>query len=268
MQWLKFVPSSLVLYLAVMSQEVWGTGECPAPTPCICTGNDVDCASKNLTEVPDFVPTNRDYSLLKLSLQNNEIETLGRFNFTMLKATGAEDIVLNLAGNKIYNVSAEAFVGIEYKITELYMQNNNISKIPPLLKNLENLKILDLSDNHIGFIAGKALRHLEDLVVFKLSGNPVWFIDLSSFYGLNQVTSLYLDKTRLKYIPHAITRLESLTYLSLEDASVKCTCELYQDKHWLEGRTVEIVGNCTAPAKFVDMPIAQYIEKKFSKCPW
>lgn len=260
MQWIKLVCRGFLLCVVVVSTDVRGADACPAAFPCTCTADQLDCSAKKLTKMPTFRPSAREFSTLNVSLQDNEIEGLNKNSFSNLKSTGADEFVLNLARNQIHYISYDTFAGIKYYIRGLYLQNNNLLKIPEALQNLWLLETLDLSYNYIESVNGNPLMDCFRLTTLYLSGNPLSYIDPKSFIGLNYLTSLYLDRTKLTFIPEAVTKLPSLSYLDLQGALVNCSCKIFKDETWLQDRAVEINGNCI---NFEDMPIARYIREEF-----
>ena len=133
----------------------------PCPNQCQCDGLVVNCASVNITKIP-----------------NMPIQTRG----------------ITLSLNSILYVSFE-FERMFF-LSTLNMSHNNVRNIvPQAFKDLSNLLVLDLSFNKIIHLYENIFRYLNKLQEIRLYGNPVASIDPFAFNGLSSVRFLDLSDT-------------------------------------------------------------------------
>ncbi|XP_029655064.2 leucine-rich repeat-containing protein 4-like [Octopus sinensis] len=102
---------------------------------CNCNSlkSNVDCAKRNLTSIPQPIPTNVVY--------------------------------LYLRNNKISRIQKEMFQGL-HRLQELGLGDNNISTIKEgVFTRLSNLKTLDLSGNKISRIEKEMFQDLHNLEI-------------------------------------------------------------------------------------------------------
>uniref|UniRef100_H2ZSK1 LRRNT domain-containing protein n=1 Tax=Latimeria chalumnae TaxID=7897 RepID=H2ZSK1_LATCH len=164
---------------------------CEPCVPNFPNGMIVSCTNKSLTKLPDL-----PYNVFELKLSHNEftVLTTGMFNKTELVAK-LEFLALDY--NMIIEIQPSAFWGIN-KLEHLDLSHNynlktiNSSTFSPLseLSNLslthnsidhikdfsfqtqENLKRLELNDNHLSSIDVHLLKPMVQLQILKLEGNP------------------------------------------------------------------------------------------------
>jgi hypothetical protein len=63
---------------------------------------------------------------------------------------------------RIYNISDQAFVGLDSSLQNLNLQGNRLKSVPsPALNHLASLRLLDLSGNHINVVPDGAFGGLQ-----------------------------------------------------------------------------------------------------------
>ncbi|WAR20834.1 SLIT-like protein [Mya arenaria] len=114
--------------------------ESVCPAECTCTGSFVDCRDRQLTEIPDNLPT--------------------------------DATELDLSNNAIVAVDTGAFSGLS-TLNTLLLNNNKISCVPlETFNHLGNLNLLSLFDNKIESLANGTFTPLENLQTLHLGRNP------------------------------------------------------------------------------------------------
>ena len=102
------------------------------------------------------------------------------------EATGL--LVLNLAHNQISEIAPQTFVNL-CDLIHLDLSNNALETLPAQMRRLGNLKVMNLSNNPLGFAQ---LRQLPSLVALKelyLSNTQVCF-QIIRIYGRRRVNSV------------------------------------------------------------------------------
>jgi len=145
--------------VVAIKAEGTGTSGCPQTCHCDTDQNVVDCGYRSLVKSPFYVPlTVRHYSL---------------------------------AGNRIYNISADSLLGLD-ELMSLDMSENFISQLPnDLFKSTSQLRVLRLSGNCFESIPGKSLSKLHDLQQLFMARNKI--ISLSDEAEFTSPSLLTLD---------------------------------------------------------------------------
>ncbi|XP_076624299.1 slit guidance ligand isoform X1 [Colletes latitarsis] len=231
------------------------------PWLCTCTGQEVDCSHRGLTQIPGNLAT----LLLaeKLDLQGNNISVIFKTDFEDMATLH----VLWLSNNQIHTIERGAFqdlVGVE----KLRLNNNQIRHLPDLLfSNMMNLKRLDLSHNQIATIGPKTLRGISSLKYLLLDNNVLTCIDEASIRELKDLEILMLNNNKLTTLgKEVLNGLSHLRTLKLVDNALSCDCHLA----WLSRhlKTYPRLGQhtrCASPIHMKDRNIADLQEHEF-KC--
>ncbi|MEH2330012.1 leucine-rich repeat domain-containing protein, partial [Nostoc sp.] len=103
-------------------------------------------------------------------------------------------------------------------LTQLILYNNQITKIPEAITDLTNLKELDLFSNQITQIP-EVLANLTNLTQFHLSYNQITQIP-EAIANLTNLTQLDLRNNQITQIPEAIANLTNLTQLHLRSNQI------------------------------------------------
>lgn len=116
-------------------------------------------------------------------------------------------------------------------VISINMQNNSIRKINLNVKT-KNLRIINLSSNHIQFISKGMFNDYSNLVKLLLNRNEIKTIYESSFDGLYKLETLDLSENRLISLPNVFTVLKNLQHLNLSRNSIEFIHENYFN-NWL-----------------------------------
>ncbi|XP_078678847.1 uncharacterized protein LOC144914624 [Branchiostoma floridae x Branchiostoma belcheri] len=175
-----------------------------------------------------FLPDNMFVGLINLQvlrLDGNHISEVKRLTFMGLRSLKL--LSLNTCGlSSIDRLSFTPLLDLE----ELYLQENDIAfqgfsglflqqgLTTDILRDLLNLRLLDLSKNSFEFLPDNTFEELIKLEVLRLDGNNFQFIRADTFYGLSSLQKLFLNDTGLEIIhPYSFDDTKELKELYLQD---------------------------------------------------
>ena len=167
--------------------------QCAIQPHCSYKGDTVDCnlSFRRLTHIPAF-NVRRDYfSKISIELNYNQITVIPSHAFRNLTADNVTGVELYFSHNRINQIDAGAFYGIEDEVTLLVLASNNLSYVPKALANLHGLTLLDLSHN--------PLIKLDPMVMLKLGGS---------------LKNFELSIGNLATFPHELQHLKDLSILT------------------------------------------------------
>ena len=119
---------------------------------------------------------------------------------------------LNIGNNLLYDLSDA--VGENTHLLDLDVSSNRITKFPPVIFKLHNLKHLKMSDNLISSLPPN--WHGLDIATLSLKNNPIMNID-NLFHELPGVVTLNLQKCFLKEVPENVSCAVRLTTLDISN---------------------------------------------------
>ena len=172
-----------------------------------CTGLNLNNRDRNLTEVPQGLPTD----IIKLDFRKNEISTLGADNFTGL--TSMEE--LDLGQNVIAYIDDLAFLSC-VSLTKLNLEDNRLVHMPatygPNSQNMSELKFQDNPwKNEVSWF--QQFRSLEKL---EMDGSEMEELHNDMFNGLLNLKHLSLKNSKA---PNLTDRTVILKILELFDSA-------------------------------------------------
>lgn len=179
------------------------------PAACTCDGNKVNCYGRELTEIPQDIPSNVVY----LDLQHNHIESLDASRFQNL--SNLQEIILRY--NRLTALPDHAFSNLP-SLKHLQLGSNLLTSLKKdAFVNLPNLNILDVTENQLISIDG-AFDNIPSLTRLVLSKNALTNLTDSAFAPLSKLIYLMLSENKISYIsPTAFDGLKELSYLTLRD---------------------------------------------------
>ena len=173
----------------------------------------VECENVPFPTMPNALNTSKVYKLKMHGTGLTEIEPY------FLQATGLYR--LEVTNNPIYDISDDAFRGLERSMWELVLKSNGLISVPTkALRSLQNLRLLDLSGNEITIIERDSFRGLQNsLRHLVISDNSISTIPNDVFHGLPNLNSLDLSSNNLHEITPDVFReqINSLVKLNFAD---------------------------------------------------
>uniref|UniRef100_A0A0X3QF65 Leucine-rich repeat and fibronectin type-III domain-containing protein 5 n=1 Tax=Schistocephalus solidus TaxID=70667 RepID=A0A0X3QF65_SCHSO len=191
------------------------------------------CRGRGLKEVPVPIggPEKNHHAIDDLDISNNFIEILHPDSFKPYPRLR----ILRLERNRLWRITEEAFRSLPH-LEQLYLRGNRLAIQPGglnsrALTSLGGLRVLDLSENPIGYLPGQIFKPLVNLVELQLETmvRDVAF-QRNCFEGLAALRRLSLAHNKFKTLPAFLAeefrRLPSLKEVKLEGNSWNCDCHL------------------------------------------
>lgn len=122
---------------------------------------------------------------------------------------------LNLENRNINDLEGIDTIPNIETVTNLYLNDNQITNLPAGLFNLTNLELLGLARNQITQIP-EEISHLKKLDSLFLSYNKITRLP-DSFFDLNKLQLLHLNRNQITEISNKITQLQKLHVLNLSN---------------------------------------------------
>uniref|UniRef100_A0A914YZ33 Ig-like domain-containing protein n=1 Tax=Panagrolaimus superbus TaxID=310955 RepID=A0A914YZ33_9BILA len=159
----------------------------------------------NLHSFPKFL------SLKKLDLSHNELTTLE----ISKQATFRNLIYLNVKNNSLKLLSHDAFSFFP-NLEEIHLQFNKIFSVDWEAFRLVKLRFLYLQNNYLPIISEHMLRFTPNLEVLDLSHNQLTFVQSSSFYTAQRLSSINLNNNRIQQFKYdSFMTLDQIRWLDL-----------------------------------------------------
>ncbi|XP_032893917.1 podocan-like protein 1 [Amblyraja radiata] len=204
------------------------------PPHCTCYGRVVQCSDRGLNRFPYGIP----FNTRSLFLMNNQIDVIPME--LLSEYVSLEFLVLN--SNRLTDAGLEGSLERMEKLTRLYLDQNQLSRVPvtlpPSLEELtlnsnnistmsardwatyRNLRIISLNDNRLmeGSIPAGALGPMQNLHTIKMEHNLLAAVptDLST-----SLRELYLEGNQIQKIAdNVFSSSTALTHLSLHNNQV------------------------------------------------
>ncbi|XP_052772750.1 protein slit-like isoform X2 [Mya arenaria] len=209
--------------------------ESVCPAECTCTGSFVDCRDRQLTEIPDNLPTDAT----ELRIEQNRITRIRAGVFDHMRRLRRID----LSNNAIVAVDTGAFSGLS-TLNTLIMYGNKITELPMgVFDGLTSLQLLLLNNNKISCVPLETFNHLGNLNLLSLFDNKIESLANGTF-----------------------TPLENLQTLHLGRNPFVCDCNLAWLADYLEANPIETSGaRCERPRRMERKKLAATKSSKF-KC--
>ncbi|XP_041447666.1 uncharacterized protein LOC111066882 [Drosophila obscura] len=177
----------------------------------------LDVSNNSLSGIPlSLADTSPTLPLVTLDLSCNQFSRLSS-NFFVQRLPQLRH--LNLAHNRLGNVSRETFYNL-LELQTLLLSHNNISDIDyETFLALPNLQHLDLSQNRLSGSAIRALQGIPDLVSLSIAHNPLVGAAMQEFVASWSLKELDASGTGLCQVPAALA--QSVRTLKLSDNWLK-----------------------------------------------
>ena len=86
---------------------------------------------------------------------------------------------------------------LNYFFQELHIKNSWLTRMPPSIRNLTSLTLLDIETSRISFLPDGVLEGMRDLVDLKIADSKLTRISGSNFKGLPKLKRLSLYKNNI-----------------------------------------------------------------------
>ncbi|XP_048369778.1 nyctalopin-like [Sphaerodactylus townsendi] len=202
----------------------------------------LDLTANNMHYIPQaFRSLTR---LMRLSLERNHIEAIGRDSLKAMRAL--KD--LNLRKNRIWTIHRDAFLKLD-RLCMLNLGHNHLSDLPnQLFSGLAQLRTIRLEANRFTRIncSFYGLRSLRKLY---LNNNHIMFIAEAAFSPLKELSFLHLNRNNLSYLSsRLLMELPKLRYVFLSHNPWECDCGMLWFATWILTYQGMIEGmHCTIP---------------------
>ncbi|XP_032806650.1 slit homolog 2 protein-like isoform X1 [Petromyzon marinus] len=155
--------------------------------------------------------------------------------------------------------------GLPRDVTELYLDGNQLTMVPPELSNYKHLSFIDLSNNHISTIANFTFSNITQLSTLILSYNRLRCLPLRAFAGLKTLRLLSLHGNDVSMIPHGVfSDLTSLSHLALGSNPLHCDCAMRWLSDWVKVDYKEPgIARCSGPGDMAEKLLLTTPSKKF-----
>ncbi|XP_071142427.1 SCO-spondin-like isoform X3 [Mytilus edulis] len=228
----------------------------PSLSMCDCSGTVVNCANKNLAQIPRNIPTDTT----RLALNQNKIQSIDATSLSGL--TSLE--MLFLEYNEISSIEDGAFSTLRSLVT-LSIYDNKLTTIKTdTFKSLGSLRELLLESNEISSIEDGAFSTLSSLSLLNINDNKLTSIKPDTFKSLGSLRELNLKDNDLTTVSASVfADLTDIVYLYLRYNPLVC-CKMTDLIDWWSNQTKLKVfeGDCTDFQTSTDLD-----EIDLSKCP-
>lgn len=213
------VAIGLMIYASSVGAVKTSDPPCVFNALCTCTSGYVDnfgtvqCLNVPFPAMPNALNTSKVYSL---KMDNTGLTEIGSL---FLQGTGLYR--LEISRNPIYEVTDDAFYGLERSLRELILKYDGLIEVPTKsIRYLQNLHHLDLSGNEISVIERDSFRGLQNaLEHLIISDNSISHIPIDAFHGLPNLDTLDLSSNNLHEITPDVFReqMNSLVRVNFAD---------------------------------------------------
>lgn len=136
-----------------------------------------------------------------MSLARNVIRELPAGSFQVFTNL----IYLDLSGNSLATITSDTFMGLESSLRDLRLSQNKITGIGNIPLELNELKLLDLSDNNIVDIPRNAFTGVKNLIYLNISNNHhLAPIPQTIIHPLTKLRILDMSQTGMKVLPNEL----------------------------------------------------------------
>ncbi|XP_056308246.1 immunoglobulin superfamily containing leucine-rich repeat protein 2 [Danio aesculapii] len=212
------------LMLIALGTALIGNAHC-CPKQCACSDKYnhqfVDCAYKDLVEVPVGLPSNAS--------------------------------TLSLSANKIKVLKSKTFLNVT-QVTSLWLAHNEIITVErDTLAPLIQLKNLDISNNKIVHFPWEDLANLGALQLLKMNNNEMVSIPKNAFSNLKDLRSIRINNNKFTTIVQGtFDSLAALSHLQIFNNPFICSCNLEWLRDWILKSSISIPDQnniaCDAPS--------------------
>ncbi|XP_060065504.1 uncharacterized protein LOC132545850 [Ylistrum balloti] len=177
---------------------------------------------------------------------------------------------LILDDNKLLYIRENALNMVnESNIETLSLRGCHLDRVPGAMADdsgtyLQNIRVLDLSNNKIQSIDRNDLHDLRNLQNVSFSENPLAYVSTLAFRNLPSLAFIDFSNTSLKVIPMAVTNVGRRGLdINLKNTDVECICELACFQKYYKDHSFHVHGDCET----VSVELTEYLETTIPACP-
>lgn len=223
------------------------------------------CSALNLTQIPANLST----EIQVLMLNENNLQTLNREEFTTLGLINLQKIYLKKSNIKYLH--RETFKNLKILI-ELDLSENLIEQLDKqTFSGNDRLRILYLYSNPIKILIADQFPVLTYLRTIDLHNCEIASIDETSFSNVDSLEYLNLKQNALQTLPGSVfNHMKNLKTLLVDENPWNCDCKLKKFRNWYvknnQGKN-RISLRCKSPLSLIDQQWENIHEDAFGCAP-
>ncbi|CAG4968697.1 unnamed protein product [Colias eurytheme] len=195
--------------------------------------------------------------LKQVNLHGNNMEN---FDFIAIKDNAALSAI-DFSKNRLKSISP-SIIKQAVDVEILNISSNNLYELPSSLNMLSNLKVIDISNNHLKHFDGNSINNIQTLKEIKMPSNKIIELRTGTFKNLQDLQIIDLDNNQIEVIhPLAITNLPNLISIYLSrNHIIDLPDRVFSNLNRL--KIIELQGNrlqFISMRAFENLPYVQYL---------
>lgn len=221
------------------------------------------CNALSLTQIPNNLST----EIQVLMLNENNLQTLNREEFTTLGLINLQKIYLKKSNIKYLH--RETFKNLKI-LVELDLSENLIEQLDKqTFSGNDRLRILYLYSNPIKILIADQFPVLPYLRTIDLHECEIGSIDETSFSNVDLLEYLNLKQNALQTLPgNVFTHMKNLKTLLIDENPWNCDCKLKKFRNWYVKNNLNRISlHCKSPFSLIDQQWENIHEDAFGCAP-